>query len=127
MLLLNFSHPLTEVQIQQVEALIGKKLEEVQNFKVQFEAAAPYAAQVEALVEGIGLGSAEWQNRALLINPPAFSFIAVALLAELHGRMGYFPPCLRLRPVAGSVPPQYEVAEVLDLREIRERARARRA
>ena len=62
----------------------------------------------------------------LLVNLPALNFSAAALLAELHGRCGYFPPCVRLRPIAGSVPPQYEVAEVLDLQVLREEARKRR-
>jgi hypothetical protein len=59
----------------------------------------------------------------LLVNPPSLNFIAVALLAELHGRMGDFPPCLRMRPVAGTIPPRYEVAEILDLQTFRERER----
>ncbi|OQA39911.1 MAG: hypothetical protein BWY52_03004 [Chloroflexi bacterium ADurb.Bin325] len=58
--------------------------------------------------------------------PPSLNFIAVALLAELHGRMGYFPTCVRLRPVAGSTPPRFEVAELLPLNEVREAARRRR-
>lgn len=52
---------------------------------------------------------------------------APALLAELHGRMGYLPSILRLRPVGGSNPPQFEVAELLNLNEIREQARRLRA
>jgi hypothetical protein len=58
--------------------------------------------------------------------PPALNFIAVTLLAELHGRMGYFPSCVRMRPVPGAVPPRYEVAEVLALQKVREEARMRR-
>jgi hypothetical protein len=50
----------------------------------------------------------------------------VALLAELHGRMGYFPTCIRMRPVAGARPPRYEVAEALDLQTVRDRARQTR-
>ncbi|MCK6622766.1 MAG: hypothetical protein HUU32_16950 [Calditrichaceae bacterium] len=45
--------------------------------------------------------------------------------AELHGRMGY-SPCLRLRPVEGSLPPRFEMVEILNLQEIREIARANR-
>jgi hypothetical protein len=48
------------------------------------------------------------------------------LLAELHGQMGYFPSCLRMRPVANARPPRYEVAEVLDLQAVRDAARAKR-
>lgn len=53
-------------------------------------------------------------------------FVVVALLAELHGRCGYFPAHVRLRRVEGTIPPEYEVAEVLDLQEIRDQARDRR-
>ena len=51
----------------------------------------------------------------MLIIPPALDFIAVALLAHLHGRMGYFPDCVRLRPVEGARPPRFEVAEIIEL------------
>jgi hypothetical protein len=47
-------------------------------------------------------------------------------LAELYGRMGYFPLVVHTRPVAGSLPPRYEVAEVLNLQAIRDAARKRR-
>jgi hypothetical protein len=62
----------------------------------------------------------------LLINPPSLSAIAVLVLAELHGRMGYFPSIIRLRPVPGSMPPQFEVAEILNLHSVREKARLER-
>jgi len=51
---------------------------------------------------------------------------AVTLLAYLHGLMGYFPAVIRLRPVEGSTPPQYEVAEVINLQAVREEARCAR-
>ena len=62
----------------------------------------------------------------ILIAPPALSAIAMALSAELHGRSGHFVPVVRTRPVAGSMPPRYEVAEILDLQAIRDAARTRR-
>jgi len=40
--------------------------------------------------------------------------------------MGYFPPVLRLKPVAGALPPRFKVAEILNLQAIRQDARARR-
>jgi len=58
---------------------------------------------------------------------PSLNFIAAQLLAELHGRMGYFPPVVRTRPVAGAVPRRYEVAEILDLQMTREGARRNRS
>ena len=47
-------------------------------------------------------------------------------LAELHGRMGYYPPVVRLRPVPDSLPPRYEVAEILNLQAVRDDARRKR-
>jgi hypothetical protein len=66
-----------------------------------------------------------------ITSPPAVCTLAVVLLAELHGRCGYFPAHLRLRPVEGPdgsprLPPQYEVAEILDLQAIRDDARRKR-
>jgi hypothetical protein len=54
------------------------------------------------------------------------SSLIIALLAELHGRMGYIPDCLRLRPVANARPTRYEVAELLDLQAVRDAARTKR-
>jgi hypothetical protein len=126
MLLLNFSHPLAPAHLRQIETLTGQQVERVVEVHSQIDPQQPLAPQVNALADQAGLSSAEWQTLPLLINPPALNFSAVALLAELHGRCGYFPAHLRLRPVQGAVPPQYEVAEVLDLQAMRDTARRRR-
>jgi hypothetical protein len=81
---------------------------------------------VTALADHPTLSPLEWQTMPLLVNPPSLNFVAVALLAELHGRCGYFPAHLRLRQVPGTVPPRYEVAEILDLQTMRETARLKR-
>jgi hypothetical protein len=47
-------------------------------------------------------------------------------LAELYGRIDYFPPIVRLRPVSRSLNQRYEVAEVIHLQIIRDEARGRR-
>ncbi|MGQ9586594.1 MAG: CRISPR-associated protein Csx15, partial [Anaerolineae bacterium] len=126
MLLLNFSHPLTDEQQAQVEALAGSPVARLVDLPAQFDHMRPFAEQVEALVDQAGLSPQEWQTAPILINPPALNCIAVALLAHLHGRMGYFPPVVRLRPVPGSLPPRFEVAELINLQALREAARARR-
>ncbi len=126
MLILNFTHPLTPEQVRQIETLTGETVAEVRQVPAQFDTEQPFAPQVIALVEACGLSPEAWQTTPLLIVPPALNFIAVVLLAELHGRMGYFPPVVRTRPVAGSLPPRYEVAEVLNLQAIRNEARKKR-
>ena len=123
MFLLNFSHPLTTDHLRQIEALVGQPIERAVDVPTQFDHEQPFAEQVQELADGIGLTPAEWQTTPILVNPPSLALIAVTLLAELHGRMGYFPPVLRLRPVAGSLPPQFEVAEIVNLQAVRETAR----
>jgi hypothetical protein len=127
MILLNFSHPLTPDHLAQIESLSGQKVERVIEVSTHFDHGRPFAAQVRSLVDGIELTPQEWQTLPLLVHPPALNFIAVALLAELHGRCGYFPAHVRMRPVHGSVPPRYEVAEVLNLQAVRDAARERRS
>ena len=126
MILLNFSHPLTDDQLAQVEALTGQRVAEVRGQMPQFDHESPFAEQVRALVDRVGLSAEEWQTTPLLINPPGYAPATASLLAELHGRMGHFPAMLRLRPLEGSVPTRYEVAEVINLQQMREDARLRR-
>ena len=83
-------------------------------------------ALVERLLDAAGLTSEQWQTTPILVVLPSLNFIAAALLAELHGRMGNFPPIVRIRPVAESLPRRYEVAEILDLQAIRDAARRKR-
>ena len=126
MIILNFSHPLSQSQLDQAAQLTGQTVEQVINLAVQFEPAQPFIPQLQALVASIPLDASAWQNSQILVNPPALNFITAALLAELHGRMGYFPPILRLRLLDDSLPPRYEVAEVLNLQALRDAARRRR-
>lgn len=126
MIVINFTHPLTAEHLSSVEALSGQPVERVIEVPVHFDHARPFASQVVELVEAMGLTAQQWQTETIVIVPPALNFAAVALLAELHGRMGYFPAHLRLRPVEGSLPPRYEVAEIMNLQDMRNAARARR-
>lgn len=126
MLILNFTHPLTDDQYAKVEALAATPIEEVRTIPVDIDQDEPLEPQIISIVDSVGLTSEEWQTRSLLINPPGYATAAFVLLAELHGRMGHFPSLIRLRPVADSTPTTYEVAELINLQTIREDARRRR-
>lgn len=126
MIVLNFAHPMIPTHLKQVEALTGQPVERVIEVPCQIDVRQQLLPQVVALVDACGLSATEWQTLPLLVNPPSLNFVAVILLAELHGRCGYFPAHLRLRPIAGSVVPRYEVAEILDLQAVREQARGKR-
>lgn len=126
MLLLNLSHPLTPAHLARLEELTGAKVARVIEKMPQFEHARPFAEQARELVDGLGLLSTEWQTQPVLLNPPGYAPAALAVIAELHGRMGHFPSIVRLRPLDGSTPTQYEVAEVINLQAVRDAAREKR-
>lgn len=126
MILLNFSHPITDKQQAQIEALTSQPIAREIAAMPQFDEQQPFGPQVAALLSQVTLSPAEWQGEPILVVLPSLNFIAAALLAELHGRMGYFPPVVRTRPVAGSLPRRFEVAEILDLQALREAARRAR-
>jgi hypothetical protein len=125
-LILNFAHPLTPAHREQIETLTGEPVDEVIEIKTHFDNGQPFEPQLAALLEEVPLTPERWQTERLLVNPPAYNYVAVLLLAELHGRMGYFPACLRMRPVGDAVPPRFEVAEIMNLQAVRDKARRRR-
>lgn len=126
MIILNFAHPLTDEQLNQITALAGESAAEVIDVSSQIDPQEPLIPQIVAMVDGLNIPPRRWQSETWLINPPSLNFSAAVLLAELHGRLGYFPPCLRLRPVKGTPVPRFEVAEILNLNQLREEARTRR-
>jgi hypothetical protein len=127
MLLLNFAHPLTPAHREQLaQALNTAEPLTIRDVPAQFDPQQPFAEQARALVDSAGLTPQQWQTESILVNLPSLNHIAACVLAELHGRMGYFPTILRMRPVAGSTPPQFEVAEIINLQAVRDQARTTR-
>jgi len=126
MIIINFAHPISPENLQRIESFCSHKIDRIVDIRTQIDPQQPIQPQTAALIESIGLTPEDWQTLPLLVNPPPLNFIAVILLAELHGRCGYFPAHLRLRPVKDSLPPQYEVAEILNLQAIRDQARTKR-
>ena len=123
MLILNFSHPMTENQKKEAEALAGQTIEKVYDIHVQFDNDISYAEQAEALMRSLPVDGTTLQTKPILILLPSSNFIAASVLASLHGMMGYFPAVLRISPEAGSLPPVYHAAEILNLQAIRDNSR----
>jgi CRP-like cAMP-binding protein len=124
--LLNFTRSLTTEQTEQIEMALGKQIGKLVHLPVEFDNARPYGPQCIALADQVGLNGNDWTTLPIVVNPPGYVPGALALFSELHGRMGYFPAVVRLRPVVGSTPAFYEVAEIINLQALRDAARERR-
>ena len=127
MLLLNFGHPLTDAHLARIRELVGRDIERIIAVPTHLDHARPFDEQVRDLLTTVTLTPEQWQTTPLIINPPSLALITAVLLAEIHGRSGFFPTILRLRPMAGTIPPQFEVAELVHLQGVRDAARTRRS
>lgn len=126
MIIVNFSHPLVPAQLEQIEEISGQKVERVIEVDAQFDYGGSFIEQACALVSSADLSPEQWQTEALVINLPGLHIITALILVEIHGRTGYFPAILCLRPVSNSISPQFEVAEIINLQTVRDAARTRR-
>ncbi len=126
MIILNFAHPITAVQQEQIEAITTNPIAHIYNIPVQMDNGRFFPQQIQTIADKIPLTPQQWQTAPILINPPAYAPAAAAMLAELHGRIGHFPPIIRIRPVPNSTPTQYEIAEIINLQTIRNTARQQR-
>lgn len=124
-LLLNYSHPLTEPQMDRLTALCGER-PELRDLAAQVDRNRPLAEVARELADSAGLSGDDWQTTPLLLNPPALAPVALALVAEIHGRSGSFPTMLNIRPIEDVIPTRFELGEVVDLRRLRDQARERR-
>lgn len=125
MIVLNYAHPLTDAQLAHIATLLGDA-PAVRDIASQVDRSQPLADVARDLAEAARLTPRDWQTLPLVINPPALAPVALALLAEVHGRCGHFLPVLNIRPVANSTPPRYDVAEIVNLQALRDAARQRR-
>jgi hypothetical protein len=123
MIILNFSHPLTEKHLEAIAQITNQEIEQVVTVTVQFDVQLPFKEQLETLVQAIPLTPEELQTLPVLVNLPSLNHIAALVLAYLHGLMGFFPAIVRLAPISDTVPVQFDVVEVIDLSNIRDLGR----
>lgn len=90
MRIVNFSHPLSEVAIEQ----LGNPI--IENVKVQLDLDAQMDTQISAIIDEIET-PLDGSVAGLAFVLPGMTYATVLLLAEIHGRTGAFPNVVPLR------------------------------
>lgn len=125
-ILVNFSHPLSDEQREQIRLLLNARIEDVIHVPVHLDQDAPFADQAVEWVNRVALTSHQWQTKDIIVVLPGYSPGAAVILAEIHGRMGHFPTILRMKPSHSEAGTTYEPAEAINLQSLRDAARERR-
>ncbi len=118
MIIINFSHPITDEQRGKIENAFWGEEGKLIQVPVQFDESKSFIEQAFELVESVGLSPKEWQEEPIVIIPPSLSSIACVVLAILQGTMGYLPPIVRMSRVPDSMPPRFEAAEIIGLQSV---------
>ncbi len=108
--------------MEQLREEYGADLE-VRDVHVQLDMDERLAPQIVSCADSAGLAAREWQTMPIIIVLPGMAIAAAAMVAELHGRMGYFPCVVKLLSGPDRV---FVVGEVLDLADVRSKARQTR-
>lgn len=109
MQLINFSHPLTDKQIQEISAAWGGPIDEVINVRVQLDQAAPFERQIEEILHGVSVKS--WKQ--VIVNLPGLAPAAAVLLNQIQRISATDVICVRMKSVSSPTGMIFEFAEFL--------------
>lgn len=127
-LVLNFSgHPVLPGQLAAIERMQHWPSSQVISVQVgTIGEDRRFVANIVRALDGIDLSPEQWQTASIVAIPAGYSAIWSVLLAEMHGRLGYFPDVVHLRPASAASKEKYEVAEIMSLRAVRHSSREKR-
>lgn len=121
---INFSqHPVREASLHAIQLMTGAQSVETLDAPVQIDEEGSLAGQVARAIDR--LDGCDLANVNLVIVLPGLATAAACVVAELHGRVGYFPAIARLERKPGPVV-LYEIVEIIDLQSVRQHARTKR-
>jgi len=95
---------------------------EVFDLEGEYDVNRPLSKQVVELVNKVPLSPQQWGQTSLMVYAPTPIVFASAVVAEMHGRMGYFPTACHTR----ELPNGHAYFEFVNLQEVRNQARTRR-
>lgn len=109
MKLINFSHPLSQESLNKLSEMCLLDIEEI-CIPVQIDPSAPISSQIDALVNA-AIDACGGVAPAAIV-PPALGYVAALIALRLASPEGQ-PGIVCVNRVPGSIPPRFEVTEVL--------------
>ena len=125
MLVFNFNRVFDDTHYARLEHLLGEKFV-VKDIPCRWKPGYTLAQTVEQLVDAAGqaagFGPKAWEITQFIVNPPGLAPLALALLAEIHGRRGNFPRIISIdrRDIDGK--DIFQIVEITNLQTIRNNA-----
>lgn len=112
---LNFSHPFTPLQWEQLNKhyTFCQAVVEV-HIPCQLDTTKPFQPQIDALTAKAWETLGEEENIRIAVNYPALSAAAVLVEQFMADNCASYD-LIRIAPVKGTTPPQFEVAEIISL------------
>ncbi len=115
MILINCGVVFKPLQISQAEAFLHEPITRVINVSINVDPDQEMLPQFKKSMSKLNLTNLDLRAEPVVVNLPQQNYLAGMVLAELHARMGYFPPIIRVRMTTSGILPYYEVAEMIDL------------
>lgn len=127
MIFISFSdHIREDTHKTAIEAFVGRTIEEFIHTERSFDTEKSFVPQVSEWLNSIDFEGLAVRKKPIVVFLPSLNYIAAILLAQMHGRIGSFPSILRVKSVDRSGVRVYEIAEVINLNEVRDQARGLR-
>lgn len=127
-LIVNFSgHPVLPGQKKAIEKLMhwqGTEVIDVPLGNVPED--RHFVVAIEKAVDSIDISPKEWQELPMVVIPAGYSAVWAIVQSILHGRLGHFPDVVRLRPSSPLSAEKFEVAEIMNLHQVRHQSRDKR-
>jgi len=128
MIILNFSHSLTERQEEQIKVIMNIsdkawKDSKIMRINCYLDIEKSLPDQVDGILSQIP--DDVWTDRILVVPPP-IAHSAILIMIGISSKCGYFPEAIRIKRKKGSNPPEYVVAEIIQLQAFKDRMRAKR-
>ncbi|QGT99783.1 hypothetical protein SYNTR_1190 [Candidatus Syntrophocurvum alkaliphilum] len=123
MIIINFSHPMHDKDIKRIEEITNIKVTEIRDIDTFIDIEKNLEEQLFSIIKEVGFTSHQWQTEPFLINPPSLNYSTAALISLIHGLAGHFPAIVRFKPISNVISTSFEVAEIINLQQLREKAR----